>query len=63
MAKVLWSTEDTLVYSDPFFKEITYEFENDEEKLNRFEKWREFRESDYYDGTPPPDFVTKKQAE
>ena len=63
MAKVPWSTEDTLVYSDPFFDEIKYEFKNDEELLRRFEEWKEFKENDYYDGTPPPDFVTTREEE
>ncbi len=63
MAKVSWSTKDTLVYEDPFDEEIKYEFENDEFKLHQFQKWMEFRESDYYDMTPPPDFVTKTKEE
>ncbi len=63
MAKVSWSTKDTLVFEDPFEDEIKYEFENDKEKLRRFQKWMEFRESDYYDSTLPPDFVTTKTEE
>ncbi len=63
MAKVPWSTEDTLVYHDMWDESIRYEFENDEMKLHQFQKWQEFSESDYYDGTPPPDFVTKTEDE
>ncbi len=63
MSKVSWSTEDTLVYHDIFDENIRYEFENDERKLHQFQKWMEFRESDYYDMTPPPDFVTKTEEE
>ncbi len=63
MAKVPWSTEDTLVYEDPLDETIKYEFKNDEWLLHQFEVWKEFRENDYYDGTPPPDFVTKTEEE
>ncbi len=63
MAKVPWCEDETLVYSDPFFDEIKYEFKNDEELLRRFEVWKEFKENDYYDGTPPPDFVTTTEEE
>ena len=58
MAKVEWSTEDTLRYEDPFDSEIIYEFKNDEVKFFQFGEWLAFLKNEYYDGTPPPDFVT-----
>jgi hypothetical protein len=61
--KVTWSDEETLTYSDPFEDEIKYTFKNDENLLHRFETWKEFRENDYYDGSPPPDFVTVTNEE
>ena len=58
MGKVFWSRDDILRYEDPFDDAIFYEFENDEMKAARFEEWKAFQETSYYDGTPPPDFVT-----
>jgi len=58
MGKVFWCKDDIIRHQDPFDDDIFYEFENDEMKFARFEEWKTFRETTYYDGTPPPDFVT-----
>ena len=58
MGRVGWYADDIFRVEDTFDDNIIYEFENDEMLLHRFEEWQAFRENDYYDGTPPPDFVT-----
>lgn len=63
MGKVSWCKDDILLFGDPFDDSISYEFENDEMKLQQFEEWQAFLKNDYYDGTPPPNFVTKIETE
>lgn len=63
MGKVFWCKDDIIQVTDPFDDSIIYEFENDEMKFYRFEEWKTFRENEYYDGTPPPDFVTTIETE
>ncbi len=61
--KVPWSDEEFLVYSDPFEDEEKHTFVNDTNLLRQYEEWKEFRENEYYDGTPPPEFVTVTNEE
>ena len=57
--KVPWSNKPTLRYEDLYESGVFYEMPNTERNERAFWEWRGFRESSYYDGTPPPDFVTK----
>ncbi len=57
--KVPWSKEPTLRYEDVYESGVFHEMPNTVRNECEFFEWKEFRESNYYDGTPPPDFVTK----
>ena len=57
--KVPWSDEPTLRYEDLYESDVFHEMPNTARNEREFWEWKEFREGNYYDGTPPPDFVTK----
>ncbi len=58
-SKVPWSNESTLLYEDIYEEGVFYEMPNNGWNERDFREWREFQDSNYYDGTPPPDFVTR----
>lgn len=65
MTKVCWSDEDTIRPRLPFNleDEERHTIPNDVVKLSQYESWRDFAEGDYYDLTPPPDFVVVEKIE